>query len=85
VAEAGRFAGYQFLISTNMTREMMRNSNLIDVFGLSGNPSDDNQVDALLSRLKSDTPASENVITVVFEPGELRGHWEKAPSGIILS
>jgi hypothetical protein len=63
----------------------MRNSNLIDVFGLSGNPSDDDRLDALLFRLESDTPASQNVITVVFEPGELRGHWEKAPEGIILS
>jgi hypothetical protein len=64
---------------------MMRNSNLIDVFGLSGNPSDDDRLDALLFRLESDTPAPQNVITVVFEPGELRGHWEKAPEGIILS
>jgi hypothetical protein len=64
---------------------MMRNSNLIDGLGLSGNPSDDDRLDALLFRLESDTPASQNVITVVFEPGELRGHWEKAPSGIILS
>jgi|SwirhisoilCB2_FD_contig_41_12312771_length_241_multi_6_in_0_out_0_1 hypothetical protein len=63
----------------------MRNSNLIDVFGLSGNPSDDDRLDALLFRLESDTPAPQNVITVVFEPGELRGHWEKAPEGIILS
>ena len=64
---------------------MMRNSNLIDVFGLSGNPSDDDRLDALLFRLESDTSAPQNVITVVFEPGELRGHWEKAPEGIILS
>lgn len=64
---------------------MMRNSNLIDVFGLSGNPLDNDRVDALLSRLESDTPAPQNVITVVFEPGELRGHWEKTSGGIILS
>ena len=64
---------------------MMRNSNLIDVFGLSGNPSDDDRLDALLFRLESDTPAPQNVITVVFEPGELRGYWEKGPDGIIQS
>jgi hypothetical protein len=64
---------------------MMRNSNLIDMFGLSGNPSDNDRLDALLFRLESDTPTPQNVITVVFEPGESRGHWEKAPEGIILS
>lgn len=58
---------------------MMKKSNLIDMFGLSGDPSSDDHLDALLFRLESDTPTPENVITVVFEPGELRGYWTKAP------
>ena len=64
---------------------MMAKSNLIDMRGLSGDPSEDELVDNLLFRLESPTPAPYNVITVVFEPGELRGYWEKGPDGIIQS
>ena len=60
---------------------MMQTSNLIDMRGLSGNPLEDERLDRLLFRFESDTPALQNVITVVFEPGELRGYWEKGPDG----
>ena len=66
---------------------MMAKSNLIDMSGLSGDPAEDERLDKLLFRLEWDIPASvpQNVITVVFEPGESRGHWEKAPTAVILS
>ena len=62
---------------------MMAKSNLIDMSGLSGDPAEDERLDKLLFRLEWDIPASapQNVITVVFEPGESRGHWERLPTG----
>jgi len=50
---------------------------------LSGDPAEDERLDKLLFRLEWDIPASvpQNVITVVFEPGESRGHWERLPTG----
>jgi hypothetical protein len=64
---------------------MMRKSKLIDMLGLSGNPSDEDRLDALLFRLEADTPAAQNALTILFEPDQLRGPWEIAPGGIILS
>ncbi len=63
----------------------MQKSNFIDMFGLSGDPSEDERLDKLLFRLESPAPAPHNVITVVFEPGELRGHWEKGSDETIQS
>jgi hypothetical protein len=63
----------------------MQKFNLIDMRGLSGDPLEDERLDRLFFRFESDTPAPQNVITVVFEPGESRGYWEKASDGIILS
>jgi len=55
------------------------------MLGLSGNPSDEDRLDALLFRLEADTPAAQNALTILFEPDQLRGPWEIAPGGIILS
>jgi hypothetical protein len=60
---------------------MMQKSNLIDMSGLSGDPSEDERLERLFFRLELPTPVSHNVISVVFEPGELRGYWEKASDG----
>ena len=64
---------------------MKQKSNLIDMFGLSGDASEDERLEKLFFRLESDTPAPHNVISVVFEPGKLRGFWEKGPDGVIQS
>jgi hypothetical protein len=60
---------------------MMQNSNLIDMFGLSGDASEDECLDKLFFRLESPAPAPHNVISVIFEPGEWRGYWEKGSDG----
>ena len=57
----------------------MRKSNLIDMSGLSGDPSEDARLDRLLFRLERDIPASQDVITAVFEPGMHRGIGKKRP------
>ena len=57
----------------------MAKSNLIDMSGLSGDPSEDERLDRLLFRLEADIPASQDVITVVFEPGKHRGIGKKRP------
>lgn len=87
-AEADDPLGYQSylnkLISTNVKRMVgMAKSNLIDMSGLSGDPAEDERLDKLLFRLEWDIPASapQNVIAVVFEPGESRGRWERLPTG----
>ncbi|SEK34205.1 hypothetical protein [Nitrosovibrio tenuis] len=59
-------------------------SNLIDMFGLSGDPTSDNELDALLLRLESDIRAPGNPITVLFAPDDLL-EWSMLPEGIILS
>jgi hypothetical protein len=64
---------------------MMRKSKLIDMLGLSGNPSDEDQLEALLFRLEAGVPAAQNAVTVMFEPDQLRGPWEITPGRIILS
>jgi hypothetical protein len=59
----------------------MQKSNLVDMFGLSGDPSENERLDKLFFRFESLNPVSHNVISVVFEPGELRGYWEKGSDG----
>jgi len=55
------------------------------MLGLSGNPSDEDQLEALLFRLETGAPAAQNAVTVMFEPDQLRGPWEITPGRIILS
>ncbi|SCX91340.1 hypothetical protein SAMN05216420_101316 [Nitrosospira sp. Nl5] len=46
------------------------NTGLIDIFGLSGNPADDDRLDDLLLRLESETPSvhQENSKRTVYYP-----------------
>src|SRR5574340_862031 len=75
------FTGCRSLISIKgRCEQMVKESNLIDLFGLSGQASQDDQLDALLFRLESEMSAPEDVITtVVLERGESRGYRERRP------
>jgi hypothetical protein len=46
----------------------MEKSNLIDMFGLTGDGASDDQLDDLLCRLESDIQCPERLVPVVFEP-----------------
>jgi len=62
---------------------MMKKPKLIDMFGLSGDPANDKQLDDLLFRLESDVQTSEHSITILFQMGQLGAMFE-GPEGITV-
>ena len=63
----------------------MEKSNLIDMFGLTGDGASDDQLDDLLCRLEADIQRPERLVPVVFEPSRYLMRIGKGSEEVIVS
>jgi hypothetical protein len=62
----------------------MEKSNLVDIFGLTGDAVSDERLDDLLSRLESDVQKPERAEIIVFKASQFLMRFGKGPEGVII-